>query len=203
MHKTFIVHTVFEPSAKKHLPFFSCFVKKSFYASWTIDFFLHFKADKVVSLQNLFCALTQFHPFQSILRRSILYSLLVPLMQYDVWCYVMRNDVMMLCYTKWYFVPKTHTDIPILEYTIPLPFIFRLHRLFFGVSALTFRCKFCIPLGTSFELLRLLFRRYRVDFSHFALYFGGIRLFAVSSAFPLERLLSRKLTLGSLRNDFL
>jgi hypothetical protein len=22
------VHTVFEPSAKKHLPFFSCFVKK-------------------------------------------------------------------------------------------------------------------------------------------------------------------------------
>ena len=41
-----------------------------------------------------------------------------------------------------------------------LLFIFRLHRLFFGVSALTFRCKFCIPLGTSFELLRLIFRRY-------------------------------------------
>jgi hypothetical protein len=72
----------------------------------------------------------------------------------------MRNDVMMLCYAKWYFVPKTHTHIPILEYTISLPFIFRLHRLFFGVSVLTFRCKFCIPLGTSFELLRLLFRRY-------------------------------------------
>jgi hypothetical protein len=57
---------------------------------------------------------------------------------------------------------------------VSLPFIFRLHRLFFGVSALTFRCKFCIPLETSFELLRLLFRRYRVDFSRFALYFGGI-----------------------------
>jgi hypothetical protein len=28
------------------------------------------------------------------------------------------------------------------------------------VSPLTFRCKFCIPLGTSFELLRLIFRRY-------------------------------------------
>jgi hypothetical protein len=28
-----------------------------------------------------------------------------------------------------------------------LPFIFRLHRLFFGVSALTFRCK--PPLGAS------------------------------------------------------
>ena len=41
-----------------------------------------------------------------------------------------------------------------------LPFIFRLHRLFFGASALTFCCKFCIPLGTSFELLRLIFRRY-------------------------------------------
>jgi hypothetical protein len=33
MHEIFIVHTVFEPSAKKHLPFFSCFVKKSFHAS--------------------------------------------------------------------------------------------------------------------------------------------------------------------------
>jgi hypothetical protein len=27
MHEIY-VHTVFEPSAKKHLPFFSCFVKK-------------------------------------------------------------------------------------------------------------------------------------------------------------------------------
>jgi hypothetical protein len=31
--------------------------------------------------------------------------------------------------------------------TLSLPFIFRLHRLFFGVSALTFRCK--PPLGAS------------------------------------------------------
>jgi hypothetical protein len=63
-----------------------------------------------------------------------------------------------------------------------LPFIFRLHRLFFGVSALTFRCKFCIPFGTTFELQRLLnffafyFGGIRVDFSRFALYFGGIWL---------------------------
>ena len=64
----------------------------------------------------------------------------------------------MLC--KMIFVPKTHTHTPIVEYTISLPLIFRLHRLFFGVSALIFCCKFCIPLGTSFELLRLLFRRY-------------------------------------------
>jgi hypothetical protein len=64
--------------------------------------------------------------------------------------------------------------IPLGMTEVSLPFIFRLHRLFFGVSAQTFRCKFCIPLGTSFKLLRLLFRRYRVDFLRFALYFGGI-----------------------------
>jgi hypothetical protein len=59
-----------------------------------------------------------------------------------------------------------------------LPLIFWLHRLFFGVSALTFRCKpplgasspsisaesafifrckLCIPLGTTFELLPVFF----------------------------------------------
>jgi hypothetical protein len=68
----------------------------------------------------------------------------------------------------------TKTFIPLGIIKVSLPFIFRLHRLFFGVSALTFCCKFYIPLGTSFELLRLLFRRYRVDFLRFALYFGGI-----------------------------
>jgi hypothetical protein len=66
--------------------------------------------------------------------------------------------------------------IPLGMTEFSLPFIFRLHRLFFGVSALTFRCKFCIPLGMSFELLHLLFRRYRVDFSRFAFYFGGISI---------------------------
>jgi hypothetical protein len=64
--------------------------------------------------------------------------------------------------------------IPLRMTKVSLPLIFRLHRLFFGVTVLTFCCKFCIPLGTSFELLRLLFWRYRVDFSRFALYFGGI-----------------------------
>jgi hypothetical protein len=66
--------------------------------------------------------------------------------------------------------------VPLGMTKVSLSFIFRLHRLFFVASALTSRCKFCIPLGTSFELLRLLFRRYRVDFSRFALYFGGINL---------------------------
>jgi hypothetical protein len=61
---------------------------------------------------------------------------------------------------------------------IVLPLIFRPHRLLFGVSALTFRCKpplgasspftsaesafifhckLCIPLGTTFELLLVFF----------------------------------------------
>jgi hypothetical protein len=33
-------------------------------ASSTIDFFLHIRADEVVFLQNLFCALAQFHFFE-------------------------------------------------------------------------------------------------------------------------------------------
>ncbi len=88
----------------------------------------------------------------------------------------------MLC--KMIFVPKTHTHIPIVEYTISLSFIFWLHRLFFGVSALTFRCKFCIPLGMSFELLRLLFRWY------------------LRWLFALRLIFWRYLALHSLWNDF-
>jgi hypothetical protein len=49
---------------------------------------------------------------------------------------------------------QTHTSeattiafIPLGMTEVSLLFIFRLHRLFFGVSALTFR----IPLGTTFE----------------------------------------------------
>jgi hypothetical protein len=97
-------------------------------------------------------------------------------------CYAKWCDDVMLC--KMMFVPKTHIHIPIMEYTISLPFIFRLHRLFFGVSALTFRYKFCIPLGTYFELFRLLFWRY------------SLWLFA------LRLIFRRYLALHSLRNDF-
>jgi hypothetical protein len=35
-----------------------------------------------------------------------------------------------------------------------------LFAVYFSASPLIFRCKFFIPLGTSFELLRLLFWRY-------------------------------------------
>jgi hypothetical protein len=34
---------------------------KNINASSTIDFFLHIRADEAVFLQNLFCALAQFH----------------------------------------------------------------------------------------------------------------------------------------------
>jgi hypothetical protein len=88
---------------------------------------------------------------------------------YDVMC--RANDVQRHTYKA-----TTIAFIPLGMTKVSLPFIFRLHRLFFGVSALTFRCKFCITLGTSFELLRLVFRRYRVDFLRFAFYFGGINV---------------------------
>ena len=137
--------------------------------------------DEAILLQYLCCVLAllfRINPW-----RSTLNPLLAPLMQDDVWCYAMQNDVMMLCYAKWCLL-RRHTHIPTVEYTISLSFIFQLHRLFFGVSALTFRCKFCIPLGTYFELLRLLFRRYS------------------RWLFALRLIFRRYLALHSLWNDF-
>jgi hypothetical protein len=60
-----------------------------------------------------------------------------------------------------------------------------LFAVYFSASPLIFRCKFCIPLGTSFELLRLLFRRY---FSRWL--------------FALRLIFQRYLALHSLWNDF-
>jgi hypothetical protein len=62
-------HTVFEPLAKKHLPFFSCFVKKeSFYG----------KSDKTVFPE------AHFH-FDKALAEVLLHiQFFVPLMRYDV-----------------------------------------------------------------------------------------------------------------------
>jgi hypothetical protein len=48
MHETYI-HTVFEPLAKKHLPFFSCFVKK-------VDpWFVKIKISMLRKGRSLFC----------------------------------------------------------------------------------------------------------------------------------------------------
>jgi hypothetical protein len=69
-----------------------------------------------------------------------------------------------------------------------LPFIFRLHRLLFGVSALTFRCK--PPLGASspftFGGISVYFSLQASLRSFFAFYFRWNQrlFFAASSAFP-------------------
>ena len=59
-----------------------------------------------------------------------------------------------------------------------------LFAVYFSALPLIFRCKFCIPLGTSFELFRLLFRRYS------------------RWLFALRLIFWRYLALHSLRNDF-
>jgi hypothetical protein len=52
---------------------------------------------------------------------------------------------------------------------ISLPFIFRLHSLFFGVSS-------AFPKERLLNFFAFYFGDIRVDFSRFALYFGGIWL---------------------------
>jgi hypothetical protein len=97
-----------------------------------------------------------------------------------IWC-------MMLSYAKWCDdVMLCENDTLCRRHTLTSPYwnTQSLCRLFFGVSALTFRCKFCIPLGTSFELLRLLFRWYS------------------RWLFALRLIFRRYLALHSLWNDF-
>ena len=125
---------------------------------------------------KLTSCLSTFSFWRSMCRRLDSYLILVPLMQYDVWCNVMRNDVMIWC--KMMRMLKTHTHPHAHTRThklcIPLGTTFELLHLLFwwykfcillGTSfellrLLFWRYKFCIPLGTTFELLRLIFRRY-------------------------------------------
>jgi hypothetical protein len=78
MHETFTYIPVFEPSAKKTPSLLFMLRKEDLlyfmknppiiaktYASSSIDFFLHIRADEAVFLQNLFCALAQFHFFEA------------------------------------------------------------------------------------------------------------------------------------------
>jgi hypothetical protein len=90
--------------------------------------------------------------WRSICWRSASYSIIVSLMQYDVWCNVMRNDVMKWC--KMMRMPKTHTHTGTHKLYIPLGTSFELLHLLFWWY------KLCIPLGTTFELLRLIFQQY-------------------------------------------
>jgi hypothetical protein len=86
-------------------------------------------------------------------------------------------------------------------------FIHNLHSLrndwsvfavYFSATPLIFWCKFCIPLGTSFELLRLLFWRY----SHWLF---ALRLICRQYSrwlFVIRLIFRRYLALHSLRYDF-
>jgi hypothetical protein len=80
--------------------------------------------------------------------------------------------MMILCMPKWMFMNAMY-DVMYRANECPnthiLSHIHNLHSLrndwslfaiYFSAAPLIFRCKFCIPLGTSFELLRLIFQRY-------------------------------------------
>jgi hypothetical protein len=90
-------------------------------------------------------------------------------MMYDA--YAMQNDVMMLCYEKRYsfrryrYLFRSYTHIPAIKYIIFFesaltfrckPPLGASSPFTSAESALTFRYKLCIPLGTTLELLRLL-----------------------------------------------
>ena len=168
MHETLHV-PLFESLTKKHLPFFSCFVKKDFCLSqqYPVFWWIISRPFDNVKLLSMVC------PFQNILPKIDVTSPSCALcnMMYDA--YVMRNDAMMLCWVKCClfrrYTRSCDKTYKIFHYKPPLgassPFTS-------AESALTFRCKLCIPLGTSLELLRLYFWR------------NQRWLFAVSSAFP-------------------
>jgi hypothetical protein len=67
------------------------------------------------------------------------------------------------------FEASPTTFIPLGITEISLSFIFRLHRLFFGVSS-------AFPKERLLNFFAFYFGGIRVDFSCFALYFGGIWL---------------------------
>ena len=133
MHETLHTYHFLSLRRKNTFPSFHASWRKSFLyhkdlfaslmknvqASWNI--FRSYKkvlccvSDVATLHLDLSCALARFSLFQNMFRRSTLYPLLVP----DALCCMMlmlcKNDVMMLCYAKWYFVPQIH--IPVIKHT--------------------------------------------------------------------------------------
>jgi hypothetical protein len=138
---------------------------------------------------NLILCLSTFSFLWSILRRSTLYLIRV----IDaIWC-------MMWCYAEWcddMMQNDADAEGTYLHFHTRTQSLHSLRNdwnvfaVYFSASPFIFRCKSCIPLGTSFELLRLLFQRYK-----FCIPLG--------TSFELLRLIFRRyLALHSLWNDF-
>jgi hypothetical protein len=137
-----------------------------------------------LNFPKLTSCLSTFLFWRTVCRRWASYSICV----IDaIWC-------MMWCYAKWCDDmmqndedakdAHPHAQTGTHKLYIPLGTTFELLHLLFRW------CKFCIPLGMSFELLRLLFRRYM-----FCIPLG--------TTFELVRLIfQRYLALHSLWNDF-
>jgi hypothetical protein len=139
----------FEPKAKKHLPFFSYATKhrkQHFSFLPKLSLFVH----EALSCRNNRLCYEDDYPTYAWMN------------VYECKCY----DVMQ-CANEW---PNNHTSSHThSHYSLKNNHTSALHPLRndFGASspllsaesALTFRCKLCIPLGTTLELLRLYFRR--------------------------------------------
>jgi hypothetical protein len=147
------VRTIFEPSAKKCLPFFSCFVKiKPIYSTaiaWCCrqKFFL---AYKIVIAEGLLCALARCFIHHIFWEKHLSFFSILLLMRHDVWCNAMLNDAMIWC--NMMFMPKICPQRNTLTLH-PLRDIFWVSSPYISVIF-----KLCIPLGTTLELLHLLFR---------------------------------------------
>jgi hypothetical protein len=164
-------HTIFEPSAKKHLSFFSCFAKKispllchSFcMISLSTKISL---VCKILSAEGILCASACCSIIHQIFweKHLFFFTVLLP-MRYDVWCNFMQNDVMVWCnmmfMSKIITHTKTHPDS-----AFPYERLWSLFTFYLGGILVLhslrndFGAKLCIPLGTTLELLHLWFRWY-------------------------------------------
>jgi hypothetical protein len=159
MHETF-VHTVFEPLAKKHLPFFSCFTKKKITLLLIQCWVLCYSCQVVILLTKVLflckiifaggisCATARSSMVRQIFSKKQLF-LVSPWLFSDAQCCMMR------CYAIWYDVmmrnaicaegkqPHEHTPRHCIPLGMTLESLHLLLRWYFN---------FAFPLGTTLEL---------------------------------------------------